>query len=197
MIASVPCAFYNLKISGEKGNPINKINFPEDWFILKDESGGRARVFPNGAEIRILEAGQNLNHFREKFETLSLHNVDETHPGLSRTLKENQHNLDVLNLELPGNRLSQVMFQEWWLLPDENIYVMGYADSNSNAVDSNLQPDRDIKMVFEDKTNHPFIISNLKEKDLTNAYRGEMVSTFFTVFILIAIIIAMIVDMAF
>ena len=84
-----------------------------------------------------------------------------------------------LNLENPPVRAPKpYTFHEWFLLPNEDVYVMGYADSGLKASEVGSKNKDDFNLIFREREGHPFIISNVAERILVKKYGRYAIVSF-------------------
>ena len=125
-ISGKKCVLYHIQIeeSGYGNNSWEIIDeyFSDDGFFLDDKSGASALVLLENAEF----------HHTEEPVTIQLGSYEfPTFPeALKQSLLAHQHKIKNYELEDSSSFTSnEVRFSEWYFMPEEEIYVLGFAES--------------------------------------------------------------------
>ncbi len=127
-ISNKKCALYHLEIQELRRNKnstywatIDKF-FSEEGFYLDDDSGANALVLVDGAEIK---RDGKVDDYR-----VSSSNFDSLPPALDTALRANKKKLKKFKMKKSSWFFSRDhRFLEWCFMPDEYIYVLGFAES--------------------------------------------------------------------
>jgi len=126
-ITGKECAFYHLEIQyvqDPKEDSWVTVDqfFSDEGFYLDDQSGAVALVLVDGAKI---------NHKEEPSEfQISSYDFDQLPKNLATALRANQKKFKKFKLKKTGWFLRKYYrFLEWTFMPDNYLYVLGFADS--------------------------------------------------------------------
>jgi len=152
-LCEVQCVFYHLEIWVENGSWFEQTEnfYSTESFYVDGGNNTRALVYPEEAELIL------------KGRSTEIKNIKNISASL-RALLENKAKGILLKLEksrILGIVHRESCLTEKYLLPNDNFYIMGFAYPDVDAQNTT-------KMIFRAKEEGcPFIISNMKETQLT------------------------------
>ena len=135
-LSKIPCAFYDLVIKKNRGpyaNPYDRI-LSRDHFSLIDESGTKVLVSLNEAKIGQEGKGGKLTIDGFKKKIYSDRDYDNIPESLRQAIKGDVGSFKNFVL-VPGLKISnqKIIIREWFLAPNEEVYVTGFADSLNSS----------------------------------------------------------------